>query len=185
VNIWCAGCSTGEEIYSLAITLQETGLLERSVIYATDINPRALKAAREGIFSVVDMQRNIRNYQESGGSESFSRYYTADYGLAKMDSDLMKNTVFSEHNLAVDHVFAECHLVVCRNVLIYFNKQLQERVFSLFTESLRYGGFLALGSKETLRFSGVAASFESTDEKWRVYRKIANEGSKNSRGVRG
>lgn len=174
VTIWCAGCSTGEEVYSIAILLAECGLLDRSTIFATDINPAALKAAQQGIFSIEEMPRNIRNYQESGGTESFSNYYTADYGLVKMNSDLISNVVFSEHNLAMDHVFAECHLVLCRNVLIYFNKRLQERAFELFCDSLRHGGFLALGSKESLRFSKTAGSFEALDPEWKIYQKTVS-----------
>lgn len=173
-NIWSAGCSTGEEIFSLAILLREEGVANRAVVYATDINPQAIKAAQDGIYPVETIKTSIKNYQESGGKESFSDYYTADYGFAKMNSDLLSNVVFAEHNLVTDQVFAECHLVLCRNVLIYFNKELQDRVLLLFEESLRHRGFLALGSKEAIRFSSVAGSFEPVSDRWRVYRKIAH-----------
>lgn len=173
-NIWSAGCSTGEEIYSLAILLREEGVANRAVVYATDINPRAIKAAQDGIYPVETIKTSIKNYQEAGGKESFSDYYTADYGFAKMNSDLLGNVVFAEHNLVTDQVFAECHLVLCRNVLIYFNKELQDRALLLFEESLRHRGFLALGSKEAIRFSSIANSFEPVSDKWRVYRKTAH-----------
>jgi len=171
VNFWIAGCSTGEEVYSLAILLKEEGLIDRSVIYATDINPRALKSAKDGIFSIESMKQHTRNYQEAGGRELFHSYYAADYGLAKMDSDLTTNVVFSEHNLVHDSVFAECHMILCRNVLIYFNRELQTHVFELFEQSLRNRGFLGLGSKENLRFSQIAPFFDNFNEKWRVYRR--------------
>jgi chemotaxis protein methyltransferase CheR len=171
LNFWSAGCSTGEEMYSLAIMLKEEGLYDRSVIFATDINPRALKAAKEGIFPIEATQLHTRNYQDSGGKEAFSSYYVADYGLIKMDASLTENVVFSEHNLVSDHVFAECHVIFCRNVLIYFNRALQDRVLLLFQQSLRYGGFLGLGSKETLRFSLVATSFDVVSDRQRIYRR--------------
>lgn len=170
VNLWSAGCSTGEEVYSLAILLCEEGLAERTTIYATDINPRALKAAKSGIYRAADMKVSTRNYQAAGGSDSFSRYYTADYGLAKMNSSLLENVVFSEHNLVTDGVFAEFQLILCRNVLIYFNRPLQSRVLDLFRRSLAFGGFMGLGSKESLQFTPVAQDFETVNEKWRLYR---------------
>lgn len=173
INIWIAGCSTGEELYSLAILLKEEDLFDRSTIFATDINPRVLKAAKDGIYSVDTMKTHTRNYHEAGGRDVFNRYYTADYGLAKMNSELTSNVVFSEHNLVHDHVFAECHLVLCRNVLIYFNRELQDRVLKLFHQSLRFGGFLGLGSKESLRFTSVAHGFDTVNERWRVYRRNA------------
>lgn len=175
VNIWSAGCSTGEEIYSLAILLKEEDLFDRSVIYATDINPRAIKAAQAGVYRAEDIKKSIRNYQEAGGKESFGQYYTADYGLVKMSSDLIANTVFSEHNLVTDEVFVESQLVLCRNVLIYFNRDLQDRAIRLFEESLRFGGYLGIGSKETLRFSRSRDAFVPLEEKWRLYRKIRHQ----------
>jgi chemotaxis protein methyltransferase CheR len=171
VNVWSAGCSTGEEVFSLAILFREEGLGDRATIYATDINTRALKTAQDGIYKTEVIKTSTRNYVESGGMESFSRYYTADYGLAKMDSDLLSNVVFADHSLVTDSSFAECHLIVCRNVLIYFNKALQNRVLELFCESLRHGGILALGSKESLRFSSVWKHFEPLNEKCRIFRK--------------
>ncbi len=171
LNIWIAGCSSGEEIYSLAILLKESGLGDKSVIFATDINPSALKTASDGIYSLDSAETYARNYAAAGGTRKFSDYYTSAYGYMKMDVDLATNFVLSEHNLVVDHIFAECHLILCRNVLIYFNKTLQNRALGLFTDSLRYGGFLALGSKENLRFTNVADAYEVVDPKWRLYRK--------------
>ena len=171
LNFWIAGCSTGEEVYSLAILLKEENLYDRSVVFATDINPKAIKAAREGIYSVETMKTHTKNYHEAGGADAFNRYYTADYGHAKMKSELLANVVFSEHNLVHDHVFAECHLILCRNVLIYFNRDLQDRAVLLFLQSLRYGGFLGIGSKESLRFSVGQPAFDVVNEKWRIYRR--------------
>jgi chemotaxis protein methyltransferase CheR len=171
INVWSAGCSTGEEVLSLAVMFKEENLLDRTTIYATDINPRALKKAKEGIFRADSMKLNTRNYIEAGGTEAFSRYYTADYGLAKMNSDLLENVAFSEHNLVTDQVFTECQLILCRNVMIYFNGELQDRVLELMRDSLRVGGVLAIGSKESLAFSSVSQDFEAIDEKWRVFRR--------------
>lgn len=171
LNIWVAGCSFGQEAYSLAILLQEEGLLDRSVIFATDVNPLALKNAREGIFPLEHLQGYTKNYIEAGGEKAFSHYYTADYGFARMRADLKDNMVFSEHNLGTDGVFAETHLVLCRNVLIYFDKQLQNRVLSLFRESLRHLGFLGLGSKENLKFSDQAFAFDAVDDRLKIYQK--------------
>jgi chemotaxis protein methyltransferase CheR len=171
LNFWVAGCSTGQEAYSLAILLKEAGLYNRSVIFNTDVNPLALRAAKEGIFSVESVRAYTRNYQEAGGTESFSRYYTADYGFVRMAADLKDNMVFSDHNLVADKVFTEAHLILCRNVLIYFNKTLQNRVLSLFADTLRFNGYLALGNKENLRFSSVAHRFDTVDAKNKIYRK--------------
>lgn len=171
LNIWVAGCSYGQEAYSLAILLKEEGLLDRSVIFATDVNPLALKNAREGIFPLENIQIYTRNYIEAGGERAFSNYYTADYGFARMSSDLKDNMVFSEHNLGTDGVFTETHLILCRNVLIYFDKEMQNRVLRLFRESLRHLGYLGLGSKENLRFSNQASAFDVVDEKLKIYQK--------------
>lgn len=171
LNIWIAGCSTGQEAYSVAIMLHEEGLLDRSVIFATDVNPAALKAAREGIFASDMIQLYTKNYVESGGQKAFSDYYTADYGYARMASHLKDNMVFSEHNLGTDGVFSEMHLVMCRNVLIYFDKDLQNRVLGLFRESLRFRGYLCLGSKENIRFSNQAFAFDTVDAKNKIYQK--------------
>lgn len=175
LNIWVAGCSHGQEAYSLAILLHEAGLLDRSVIFATDVNPAALKAAQEGIFASDHVQFYTRNYVESGGSGTFSDYYTADYGYARMASFLKDNMVFSEHSLGTDGVFSEMNLVTCRNVLIYFDRDLQNRVLNLFRESLRFRGFLCLGSKENIRFSDQAYAFATVDAKAKIYQKAGGD----------
>lgn len=175
LNIWIAGCSYGQEAYSLAILLHEEGLLDRTVIFATDVNPVALKSAREGIFAAENIQLYTRNYVEAGGARAFSDYYTADYGFARMASFLKDNMVFSEHNLGTDGVFSEMNLVTCRNVLIYFDKELQNRVLNLFRESLRFRGFLCLGSKENIRFSNQAYAFENVDAKNKIYQKVGGD----------
>lgn len=171
LTIWSAGCASGEEVFSLAIVLQEEGLLERSTIFATDINPRALRAAREGIYPADEMKQNTRNYIAAGGRAAFNNYYTADYGFVKMDKALLKNVVFTDHNLATDGVFTECQLILCRNVLIYFDTVLQERALDLFMGSLHPRGFLGLGSKESLRFTSYAGDFEVIDERWKLYQR--------------
>lgn len=171
-RIWHAGCGSGEEVYSLAILLAEEGLASRGVIYATDINPAALERAKEGIYPAELMQRFTANYQAAGGREPFSRYYTAGYGAARMAPELRANILFSEHNLVTDGVFAEMQLILCRNVLIYFKRELQSRALGLFAESLSYKGFLALGSKETVRFMDGQRAFEDYDAEQRIYRKI-------------
>ena len=156
-KIWHAGCATGEEVYSLAIVLKEEGVYDRATIYATDFNDEALEQAREGIFEIGKLQEATRNYQQAGGKASLAEYYHARYDAAVMDSALKERIVFSGHNLASDSVFGDMHLVFCRNVLIYFNRELQNRALGLFTESLVHGGFLCLGTKEDLRFSNVGA----------------------------
>ncbi|MEO6276242.1 protein-glutamate O-methyltransferase CheR [Roseateles sp.] len=171
LKIWVAGCASGEEVYSLAILLHEEGLLERSIIYATDINPAVLEKARQGIFALTDLQQYTRNYQAAGGTSGFSDYYTAAYGAARFDPDLRRRVTFADHSLATDHVFSETHLICCRNVLIYFNRQLQDRAIGLFTQSLCHRGFLGLGSKETLDFSSHGTAFEAVAARERLYRK--------------
>jgi chemotaxis protein methyltransferase CheR len=168
-----AGCSTGEEVYSLAIMLQEEGLLSRSVIFATDINQRVLQKAKDGVFSVSNMQSYTSNYMKAGGNASFSDYYMANHGFAILDRSLKQNIVFSVHNLVTDKSFNEFQLVLCRNVMIYFNQILQNRVFHLFKESLCPFGFLGLGNKETLHFSEVRNDFREVDQKEKIYTKIA------------
>jgi chemotaxis protein methyltransferase CheR len=168
-RVWIAGCSTGEELFSIAILLREEGLLSRAIIYATDINPRSLQKASEGIFPMDQIPLFTSNYQRAGGKKPFSDYYQAAYGFAKFDPSLTERTVFADHSLATDTVFAEVQLISCRNVLIYFDRSLQERVFGLFRDSLGTRGFLALGSKETLRFSRVADQFEEGQHK--IFRK--------------
>lgn len=172
LKIWVAGCSTGEEVYSLAILLREERLLERSIIYATDINPRSLEQARQGIFSLAELRQYTENYQRAGGKNSFSDYYTAAYDSAIMDKSLKDHVTFADHSLATDSVFAETQLISCRNVLIYFNKPLQDRAFGLFHDSLCHRGFLGLGSRETVEFSGYASQYEAFDKQERIFRKL-------------
>lgn len=173
LKIWVAGCSTGEEVYSMAILLKEEGLLERSIIYATDINPESLEAARRGVFPLDRMRLYTENYQKAGGKAAFSDYYTAAYGGARFDRELMENVTFADHSLATDSVFSETHFVSCRNVLIYFNRRLQDRVFGLFHESLCHRGFLGLGSKESIDFSSYANRFDSLARRERLFRKVS------------
>ena len=172
LKIWIAGCSTGEEVYSMAIMLKEEGLLERSIIYATDINPRSLERARQGIFKIADMSQYSANYQRAGGRYSLSDHYTAAYDAAIMDKSLKEQVTFADHSLATDSVFAETQLISCRNVLIYFNKPLQNRAFGLFQESLCHRGFLGLGSKETVEFSAFGERFDAFDKEQRIFRKL-------------
>ncbi|WP_275698965.1 CheR family methyltransferase [Ramlibacter paludis] len=171
IKIWVAGCSTGEEPYSLAILLREEDLLERTILYATDINHASLDKARAGIFNLDSMQAFTRNYQKAGGTKSFSDYYTAAYGGALFDKSLRDSITFADHSLATDAVFSETQLVSCRNVLIYFNRKLQDRALGLFHDSLSHRGFLGLGSKETLDFSAYADRFESVSRPERIYRR--------------
>lgn len=171
LKIWHAGCATGEEAYSMAILLKEEGLYERTTIYATDFNQQALDKAREGIFTTEHMKGYTRNYQQAGGKEMFSNYYTSDYDLCIMEQSLKKNIVWAHHNLVTDSVFAEVNLVLCRNVLIYFNKNLQNKVQRLFYDSLIQGGILCLGSKESLRFSDVEHKYTELDKKQRIFKK--------------
>lgn len=172
LNVWVAGCSTGEEVYSLAILLQEEGLLERTQIYATDINPESLEAARRGVMPLERMRLYTENYQKAGGKRAFSDYYTAAYGGALFERALVENVTFADHSLATDSVFAETHFISCRNVMIYFNRRLQNRVLGLFHESLCHRGFLGLGSKESIEFSSYAQRFEVMSRRERLYRKV-------------
>jgi chemotaxis protein methyltransferase CheR len=173
LKIWIAGCSTGEEAYSMAILLHEEGLLERSLVYATDINPQSLEAARRGVFDLDKMQLYTANYQKAGGTRAFSDYYTAAYGGALFDRALIENVTFADHSLSTDSVFAETHFVSCRNVMIYFNRRLQDRVLGLFHESLCHRGFLGLGSKESIDFSAYATRFDPLARRERLFRKVA------------
>jgi chemotaxis protein methyltransferase CheR len=172
LKIWVAGCSTGEEAYSLAILLQEEGLLERSIIYATDINPVSLEKAKKGVFQLDRMALYANNYQAAGGKRTLEHYYTGAYGGALFDKSLAEKITFSDHSLATDSVFSETHFVSCRNVVIYFNKALQGRVYSLFHESLCRRGFLGLGHKESLDFSTCSHLFEAVVKKDRLFRKL-------------
>jgi chemotaxis protein methyltransferase CheR len=173
LKIWVAGCSTGEEVYSLAILLHEEDLLKRTLIYGTDINAHALRKAEAGVFDIERIALFTQNYQRSGARNSLSAYYTAAYGNAVFDSALKKHMVFSDHSLATDSVFAEMQFVSCRNVLIYFNRVLQDRAIGLFGDALCLRGFLGIGSKESLRFSSHCNAFETIDMDNRIYRKAA------------
>jgi chemotaxis protein methyltransferase CheR len=172
LKIWVAGCSTGEEVYSMAILLKEEGLLDRTLLYATDINPESLDAARRGVMPLDKMRAYTENYQKAGGARAFSDYYTAAYGGALFDPALVENVTFADHSLATDSVFAETHFISCRNVMIYFNRRLQDRVLGLFHESLCHRGFLGLGSKESIDFSSYAQRFESLARRERIFRKV-------------
>ncbi|RZK19119.1 MAG: protein-glutamate O-methyltransferase CheR [Pedobacter sp.] len=160
IRIWVAGCSTGEEAYSLAILLKELNLLQKSLIYATDINPSVLEKAKKGLFPLNYLKGYSENYVNSGGIKDFSSYYSANYSLAKFDDSLNEKMIFSTHNLVSDHSFNEFQLILCRNVLIYFDKELQHKVFHLFDNSLDKLGYLALGSKESLDFWPGAKQFK-------------------------
>lgn len=173
IKLWIAGCSTGEEVWSMAILLQEEGLLDRSIIYATDINPEALQAAESGAFPLERTAQFSRNYLAAGGTGSLSDYYTSGYGSVVFDRRLKRNIVFADHSLATDTVFSEVHLVSCRNVLIYFQRALQDRAIGLFHEALVHRGFLGLGSKESLQFGAHANDFEPCAREQRLYRKLA------------
>jgi len=171
IRIWHAGCSTGEEVYSTAIVLEEEGLLDRTRIYATDINDAVLQEARGGIFPLNRMQEYTENYIRAGGRKSFSEYYTAKYDGALFSPSLTRNVVFSQHNLVTDRSFSEFNVIFCRNVLIYFDRDLQNRVHALFYESLAMFGILAMGSKESLRFSAHADVFDDVVKADRIYQK--------------
>lgn len=171
IRIWLAGCATGEEAYSIAILLKEANLYSRSLIYATDINPGVLEKAGKGIFPISQMKQYSENYISSGGTVDFSHYYTANYDMVKFNPDLKEKIIFSTHNLVSDSSFNEFQLIVCRNVLIYFEKELQNKVFKLFDDSLDNLGFLALGAKETIRFSDLENHYkQATTEK--IWKKI-------------
>ena len=173
IKLWVAGCSTGEEVWSLAILLAEAGLLERSLIYATDINPESLKIAEAGSFPLNRIAQFSRNYTAAGGRRSLSHYYTGAYDGVVFDRNLKGRIVFADHSLATDSVFSEVNLVSCRNVLIYFNRGLQDRAIGLFKEALVHRGFLGLGSKESLQFGAHAEDFELFVPAQRLYRKVA------------
>jgi chemotaxis protein methyltransferase CheR len=173
-KVWVAGCSTGEEAYSLAILLQEEGLLERALIYATDINGNALQRAQAGVYEIGRIAGFTENHRAAGGKTSLSDYYTAAYGHALLEPTLRSRIVFSDHSLATDAVFAEVQLISCRNVLIYFNRSLQDRALGLFHEALSYRAFLGLGSKESVRFSAYATAFQELVAGERIYRKVGS-----------
>ena len=171
IRVWHAGCSTGEEVYSMAILLEEEGLLARSRLYATDINEVVLQQARAGIFPLERMQEYTENYIKAGGKRSFSEYYTAKYDGALFSPALTEHVVFSQHNLVTDRSFSEFNVILCRNVLIYFDKSLQARVQGLFYDSLVHFGILGLGSKESLKFSQYEDCYEQIAAE-KIYRKI-------------
>lgn len=171
INIWHAGCATGEEVYSMAVLLEEEGLLRRSRIYATDFNNHSLEIAKKGIYPVDKMKLFTKNYLDSGGRASFADYYLAKYNSAKMKESLKNNITFANHNLMRDKVFAQMNLIVCRNVLIYFDNELQNRTLTLFKESLINRGYLVLGDKETINFTNGKNDFEECCSKERIYRK--------------
>jgi chemotaxis protein methyltransferase CheR len=172
-RMWVAGCSTGEEVYSLAILLHEEGLYERARIYATDINESVLERARAGVFPLEKMQEYTQNYIRAGGSRAFSEYYLAAYDGAQFQRSLIENVVFAQHNLVSDGSFNEFQVIVCRNVMIYFDRSLQNRVHRLFYDSLAHLGVLGLGQKETIHFTPFEDSYEELDPRERLYRKIA------------
>jgi chemotaxis protein methyltransferase CheR len=171
-RVWVAGCSTGEEVYSLAIMLQEENLYERTRIYATDINQAVLDQARTGVFPLDKMQEYTQNYMRAGGERPFSEYYTAKYGGALFSRSLLDNVVFAQHNLVSDRSFNEFQVILCRNVMIYFDRSLQNKVLELFDESLANFGVLALGHKESLKFTGVEGRYEELDSAEKLFRKV-------------
>ena len=172
IRIWHAGCSTGEEVFSMAILLEEEGLYDRARLYATDINDVVLQRAKQGIFPLERMQEYTENYIKAGGTRAFSEYYTAMYDGALFSPALTRNIVFSQHNLVTDRSFSEFHVIFCRNVLIYFDKTLQNRVHRLFYESLVMFGVLALGSKESLKFSQSEPCYEKLSSTEKLYKKV-------------
>jgi len=172
IRIWLAGCSTGEEAFSIAIMLKELNLLHKSLIYATDLNPTVLEKAAQGMFPLSQMKHYSENYIASGGTKDFSSYYSANYSLAKFDHDLRAKMIFSTHNLVSDHSFNEFQLILCRNVLIYFDRDLQFKVLQLFDNSLEGLGYLALGTKETTDFSPISKRYKRLETE-KIWRKIS------------
>ena len=175
IKVWHAGCASGEEVYSLAMVFREEGFYDRTTIFATDVNPMVVEQAKAGVYSLDAVKSYAANYQQSGGKAAFSDYYLALHGWAIMDASLRENVTFAPHNLATDGVFGEMHLILCRNVLIYFDRSLQNRVLRLFDESLVHGGIMALGSKESLNGSEVAGNYQPVNAKWRIHKKIAGD----------
>ena len=172
IRIWHAGCSTGEEVYSMAILLHEVGLYEKTKIYATDMNTNVLKTAKSGLFPIENMKKYTNNYLQAGGERAFSDYYSVTNKGVEFHPFLTKNVVFAQHNLATDRSFNEFHVILCRNVLIYFNKSLQKKVHELFYESLGRFGILGLGDKETLHYTDIADCYEEISRKQKLYKKI-------------
>ncbi|MBY3623109.1 protein-glutamate O-methyltransferase CheR [Acinetobacter sp. CUI P1] len=172
IRIWHAGCSTGEEVYSMAILLHEEGLYDKARIYATDMNERSLQQAKEGVYDISRMKQYTKNYLEAGGTRAFSEYYTAKYNSVILQPYLRKNIIFAEHNLATDTSFNEFNVIFCRNVMIYFNDELRDHVHGLFHESLSRFGILVLGSKESIHFTKYSDCYESLDRVEKIYRNI-------------
>lgn len=174
LKVWIAGCSSGEELYSMVILFREEGLEERTLFYATDINPEALQAAEAGVYPIDRVQSFTSNHQQSGGLTSLSDYYQAAYGRVSFDRSLRRNVVFSDHSLATDAVFGEMHLISCRNVLIYFDHDLKNHVLGLFKSSLAHRGFMGLGAKESVRFSRYADTFADFVREDKIYQKVSS-----------
>ncbi|KOS61135.1 protein-glutamate O-methyltransferase CheR [Lysinibacillus agricola] len=172
IRIWHAGCATGEEVYSMAILLQEEGLMDKAVIYATDMNEQVLEKAKKGVFPINKMQAYTKNYMLAGGSHAFSEYYKTDDQYAYFHPALLKNIIFAQHNLVTDQSFNEFHVIMCRNVLIYFSPELQNQVHHLFSESLSNNGFLCLGDKEILRFEDIISKYKEIVGNEKIYQKI-------------
>jgi chemotaxis protein methyltransferase CheR len=172
IRIWHAGCSSGEEVYSMAILLKEAKLLHKSLLYATDLNASVIENIRRGIFPLGQMKQYSENYILSGGKKDFSDYYTAKYEWAKFDEQLTSKMIVATHNLVSDRSFNEFQLILCRNVLIYFDKDLQDKALTLFDDSLEKLGFLVLGSKENIRFSKISKKYEQIDHKEKIWRKM-------------
>jgi len=172
IRIWHAGCATGEEVYSMAILLHEAGILHKSLLYATDINPSVIENIRKGVFPLSAMKQYSENYIASGGKKDFSSYYTVAYNSVQFNAELKTKMILATHNLVSDRSFNEFGLILCRNVLIYFDKELQDKVFTLFDDSLEKRGFLVLGSKENIRFSKIASKFVQLNKVDKIWRKI-------------
>ena len=171
VRIWHAGCASGEEVYAMAILLEEEGLYDRTRLYATDMNSEALDRARSGIFPLARMRDYTASYQQAGGTRSFSEYYTASYGAALFNPRLRENVLFAQHNLATDNSFSEFNIILCRNVLIYFDRDLKTRTLRLFGDSLAPLGFMCLGRRESLRFTSIEDEFTEVDARERIYQR--------------
>ena len=171
IRLWHAGCSTGEEVFSVAILLKEANLLHKTLLYATDVSGKVLEIAKKGVFPLGMMKQYSENYRASGGMEDFTRYYTANYGAAKFGEELSERMVFSQHNLVSDRSFNEFDLILCRNVLIYFDKELQDRALELFDDSLSRLGYIALGTKETMKYSSITARYNQLNKE-KIWKKI-------------
>ncbi|ANG98618.1 chemotaxis protein CheR [Brucella pseudogrignonensis] len=174
LKVWIAGCSSGEELYSMVILFREEGLEDRTLFYATDINQEALQAAEAGVYTIERVRSFTANHQRSGGKSSLSDYYQAAYGRVSFDKSLRRNVVFSDHSLVTDAVFGEMNLISCRNVLIYFDNDLKDRVLGLFRDSLAHRGFLGLGAKESVRFSAEASSFADFVREEKIYQRVTS-----------